>query len=155
MTHIYVSKLVIIGSDNGLSPSRRQSIIRTNAGRMLIQTLGTNFNENYLRFTVSLQRRHYEHDDISNHQPHDCLLTRLFRRRSKKHQSPASLAFVCRIQRWPVNSPHKGPVTRKMFPYDDVIMMTRGLKCGYNVPKVFVRNDLHWHITECIQRTTE
>ena len=44
------------------------------------------------------------------------------RRRSKKHQSPASLAFVRGIHRWPVISPHKGPVTRKMFPFDDVIM---------------------------------
>ena len=44
------------------------------------------------------------------------------RRRSKKHQSSASLAFVRGIHRWPVNSPHKGPVTRKMFPFDDVIM---------------------------------
>ena len=40
----------------------------------------------------------------------------------RKHQSSASLAFVQGIHRWPVNSPHKGPVTRKMFPYDDVIM---------------------------------
>ena len=39
-----------------------------------------------------------------------------------KHQSPASLAFVWGIHRGPVNSPHKGPVTRKMFPFDDVIM---------------------------------
>ena len=39
-----------------------------------------------------------------------------------KHQSSASLAFVWGIHRWPVNSPHKGPVTRKMFPFDDVIM---------------------------------
>ena len=40
-----------------------------------------------------------------------------------KHQStPASLAFVWGIHRGPVNSPHKWPVTRKMFPFDDVIM---------------------------------
>ena len=43
----------------------------------------------------------------------------------RKHQSSASLAFVRGIHRWPVNSPHKGPVTRKMFPFDDVI------KCGH------------------------
>ena len=42
----------------------------------------------------------------------------------RKHQSSASLAFVRGIHRWPVNSPHKWPVTRKMFPFDDVIMMT-------------------------------
>ena len=40
----------------------------------------------------------------------------------RKHQSSASLAFVWGIHRWPVNSPHKGPVTLKMFPFHDVIM---------------------------------
>ena len=40
----------------------------------------------------------------------------------RKHQSSASLVFVWGIHRGPVNSPHKGPVTRKMFPSDDVIM---------------------------------
>ena len=40
----------------------------------------------------------------------------------RKHQSSASLAFVRGIHRWPVNSSHNGPVTRKMFPFDDVIM---------------------------------
>ena len=39
----------------------------------------------------------------------------------KKHQSSASLSFVWGIDRWPVNSPHKWPVTRKLFPSDDVI----------------------------------
>ena len=39
-----------------------------------------------------------------------------------KHQSSASLAFVWGIHRGPVNSSHKWPVTRKMFPFDDVIM---------------------------------
>ena len=40
----------------------------------------------------------------------------------RKHQSSASLAFVWEIHRWPVNSRHKWPLTRKMFPFDDVIM---------------------------------
>ena len=39
----------------------------------------------------------------------------------RKLQSSMALAFVRRIHRWPVNSPDKGPVTRKMFPFDDVI----------------------------------
>ena len=39
-----------------------------------------------------------------------------------KHQSSASPAFVWVIHRGPVNSHHKGPVTRKMFPFDDIIM---------------------------------
>ena len=41
----------------------------------------------------------------------------------RKHQSSASLAFVRGIHRGPVNSPHKGPVTRKTVPFDDVIML--------------------------------
>ena len=41
----------------------------------------------------------------------------------RKHQSSALLAFVRGIHRGPVNSPHKGPLTRIMFPFDDVIMM--------------------------------
>ena len=45
VTHICVSKLTIIGSDNGLSPDRRQAIIWTNAGIVLIGPLGTNFSE--------------------------------------------------------------------------------------------------------------
>ena len=45
VTHICVSKLTIIGSDNGLSPGRRQAIIWTNARILLIRTLGTNFSE--------------------------------------------------------------------------------------------------------------
>ena len=40
----------------------------------------------------------------------------------RKHQSSASLDFVRGINRWPVNSLHKWPVTRKTFPFDDVIM---------------------------------
>ena len=43
--HICVSKLTIIGSDNGSSPGRRQAIISTNAGILLIEPLGTNFSE--------------------------------------------------------------------------------------------------------------
>ena len=42
----------------------------------------------------------------------------------RKHQSSTSLAFVWGIHRWPVNSPHEWPVTRIVFPFDDVIMIT-------------------------------
>ena len=40
----------------------------------------------------------------------------------RKYQSSVSLAFVRGIHQWPVNSPHKGPVMQKMFPFDDFIM---------------------------------
>ena len=43
----------------------------------------------------------------------------------RKHQNSASLAFVQGIHRWPVNSPHKWPVTREVFPFDDVIMFSK------------------------------
>ena len=46
----------------------------------------------------------------------------------RKHQSSASLAFVWEFHRGPVNSPHKWSVTRKMFPFDDVIMSVNELK---------------------------
>ena len=57
VTHICVSKLAIIGSDNGLSPSQRQAIIWTNAGILLIGPLGTNFNETSIEIhTFSLEK---------------------------------------------------------------------------------------------------
>ena len=57
----------------------------------------------------------------------------------RKHQSSASLAFVRGIHRAPVNSPHKWPVTRKMFPFDDVVMM-KGDVCHLNFTRF--SNDL-------------
>ena len=50
-----------------------------------------------------------------------------------KHQSSASVAFVQGIHRWPLNFSHKGPVTRKMFPFDDVIMALLVLGQSYEV----------------------
>ena len=65
----------------------------------------------------TLHWRHNEHDGVSNYQPHDCLLHCLLRSRWKK-------ILKLRVTgRWPVNSPHRGPVTRKMFSFDDVIMI--------------------------------
>ena len=69
-----------------------------------------------------LHWRHYEHDSVSNHQPHGCLLSRLFRRRSQKTSKLRVTGLRVGNSPGPVNSPHKGPVTRKMFPSDDVIM---------------------------------
>ena len=72
---------------------------------------------------ITLEWHHNEHDCVSNHRRPDCLLNLLFRYKSKKaSKSSVSLAFVRGIHRRPVNSPHKGPVTRKMFPFDYVIM---------------------------------
>ena len=80
----------------------------------------------------------------------------------RKHQSSASLAFVRGIHRRPVNSPHKWPVTRKMFPFDDVIMKlliwyySHTLLSG--VPDYFGRNKIlsgydlsHYQVPHCIK----
>ena len=69
-----------------------------------------------------LHCRHNDHDGVSNHQPRGCLLNRLFRRRSKKTSKLRVTGLCAGNSPGPVNSPHKGPVTRKMFPFDDVIM---------------------------------
>ena len=191
VTHICVGNLTIIGSDNGLSPDRRQAITWTNVGILLIGPLGTNFSEMLIEIrtfsfkkihlkmssgkcrpfclglnvfmlsppmsgrgggggglvhgltllalewgiSITLRWRHNGCDSVSNHRPHVCLLYRLFRRRyQRKHQSSASLAFVRGIHRVPVNSPHKWPVTRKMFPFDDVIMSDQVTRMRKSVP---------------------
>ena len=52
----------------------------------------------------------------------------------RKHQSSASLAFVLGIHREPSNSPHKRPVTRKMFPFEDVIMLPWVMPMCHSTP---------------------
>ena len=64
----------------------------------------------------TLQWRHNGRDGVSNNQPHDCLLNRLCRRRSKQ----TSKLRVTGL--WAGNALVKWPVTRKLFPFDDVIM---------------------------------
>ena len=63
----------------------------------------------------------------------------------RKHQSSASLAFVLGIHRGPVNSPHKWPVTRKMFPFDDVIMLIP-VHAAYIVRHLICDPALHKHL---------
>ena len=69
-----------------------------------------------LRARPALRWRHNGRDSVSNHQLHHCLLNRLFRHRSKKTPK-LRVTGLCAG-----NSSHKWPVTRKMFPFDDVIM---------------------------------
>ena len=59
--HICNSKLTIIGSDNGLSLGRRQAIMETNAGILLIAPIGTNFSEILIEiYTFSIRKMHLE-----------------------------------------------------------------------------------------------
>ena len=82
---------------------------------------------------TSSRWRHNDHDGVSNHQPDGCLLNRLFRRRSKKTSKFRVTGLCVGNSPGPVNSPHKGPVMRKMFPFDDVIMSSLA--------------GSHWHIS--------
>ena len=60
----------------------------------------------------------------------------------RKHQSSVSLAFVRGIHQWPVNSPHKGPVTRKMFSFDDVIIL------GWHLSSALWYKMSHGHVLD-------
>ena len=71
---------------------------------------------------ISLLWSHNEHDGISNRWRLDCLHNCCSGADQRKHQSSTALGFVRGIHQWPVNSPHKGPVKRKMFQFDDEIM---------------------------------
>ena len=84
-----------------------------------------------------LQWRHNYHDGVLNHQPHGCLLKRFFRHRSKKTSKLRVTGLCVGNSPGPVNSPHKGPVTRKMFPFDDVIML-----------------DVHWQLVSVFVNST-
>ena len=135
---IYASvNRVSIASANGLSPIRRQAIIWTNAGLLSIGPLGTNFGEILIKiqnvsFTTMhvkispvkwrpycpggdelnpLRWRHNDHAGVSNHQPHGCLLNRLFRRNSKK-TSKLRVTGLCAG-----NSPGTGEFPAQMASY--------------------------------------
>ena len=75
----------------------------------------------------------------------------------RKHQSSASLAFLRGIHRWPVNSPHKGPVTRKIFPFDYVIMRHRsllgGLLSAFSCFVVEWFRTLKWHCSKSLTKS--
>ena len=136
MTHICVSRLNIIGSDNGLPPGRRQAIIWTNAGLLLTGPLATNFSEilieiiifsfNKMRLKVSSAKwRPFcpglnvlkESRPSAGHVQATCIDTYIARSQYKvlshddvikwKH-FPRYWPFVRGIHRSPVNSHHKG-----------------------------------------------
>ena len=74
----------------------------------------------------------------------------------RKHQSSASLVFVRGIYRSPVNSPHKGPITRKMLPFNDVIITSginhTSLNClPLSTPSEQGHNNT-WHYRKCLMR---
>ena len=126
MTHICVSKLTIIGSDNGLSPGRHQAIIWTNAEILLIGTLGTNFNEILIEIhTVSFKEMRLKMSS-GKWRPFCLGLSVLIKFSRVETTIPILWYSLCHddviklkhfprhwpivrgIRRSPVNSPHKG-----------------------------------------------
>ena len=104
----------------------------------IISTLGIHQN-------IALQRRYNGRNGVSNHQPHDCLLKRYNTGADqRKQQSSASLAFVRGIHRWPVDSPHKGPIMQETFPFDDVIMKKSCMLTDIRAIILIYRNKLHY-----------
>ena len=96
---------------------------------------------------IPLQWRHNGRDGVSNHQPNDCLLNRLFRRRSKK-TAKFRVTDLC-AGNSPVTGefPAKWPVTRKMFPFDAVIIHSVQL---WRLQTLYPGNDANGaHVVVC------
>ena len=101
----------------------------------------------------SLQWRHNDHDSVSNHQPQGCLLNRLFRRRSKNHQSSASLAFVWGIHRDRWIPRTKGQLRGKCFHLmtsscigDEICnALWAQVVLGYSGLFYWISNDIHYN----------
>ena len=108
---------------NGFEHQHRKSIIHAVAECIKIKSF-TKIDPAivYMIKMHTLRWRHNGCDSVSNHQPRDCLLSRLFIHRSKKTWKLRVTGLCVGNSPGQVNSPHKGSVTRKMFPFDDVIM---------------------------------
>ena len=83
--------------------------------KLLSEPMSTKINGTVTLPAVSLHWRHNDHGGVSNHQPRGCLLDRLFRRRWRKTSKLRVTGLCVGNSPGPVNSPHKGPVTRKCF----------------------------------------
>ena len=134
MTHICVGNVPIIGSDNGLSSGRRQAIIWTNAGILLIGPLGTNFSE----ILIEIQTFSYMKMHLKMSSAEWCPFILGLNVLKQLHYSNRTWEYVStqwqlgnstvqwlvqvNNNRWPVDSPHKGQVMRKAFPCYNVIM---------------------------------
>ena len=124
--------LINIGSGNGLLPVWHQAVISTSADLLLAGPTGRNLAMSYtLEMIIPSKGRLYSmhYSDIimsytaSQITGISIVCSAIFSGADqRKHQISTSLAFVWGIHRWLNNSPHKGPITWKMFPFDNVIM---------------------------------
>ena len=92
MTHICISKLSILSSDNGLSPGRRKAIIWTNAWILLFRTLGTNFSEILIKINIFSLKKMYLKMSSGRQQP-SCLSLNVLKKKHKKVMAPNKLTY--------------------------------------------------------------
>ena len=127
MTHICVTELTSIASDNGLSPGRRQAIIWTNAGILLIGPIGTNVNEILIAIhTFSFKKMHLKMSS-AKWRPFCLGLNVLTMMQNDEfrvawHPSVYWSSSVLLFTGSPMDSPHKGPIMQKVFPCYNIIM---------------------------------
>ena len=145
VAHICVSKLTVIGSDNGLSPGRRQVIIGTNAGIVLIGPLGRNFNEILIEIhTFSFNKTQSKMSSAKR--PPFCLglnvlsIQRLWNDKKHTHKTKQKHTF----------SPLALPPRKYGSIHDDA---TRQLYLVYNISKV--RSEQSWDIVVDIPDNTD
>ena len=119
----FILRTLVVGSSiglcDGLTPNRHQTITLITTHSVSIRPVGTYFND-----------IHYNDVIMGAIASQITSLTIVYSSvysgaDQRKYQSSASLAFVWGIHQGPVNSPHKWPVTRKMFPFDDVVMLVK------------------------------
>ena len=101
--------IIILGKNSG-----------TTSDKLILETMMIRFIAAGMRCQPSMRNitlwwRHIERDGVSNHRRLDCLLNRLFRRRSKKTSKLRITGLWEGNPRWLVDFPHKRPVTRKCF----------------------------------------
>ena len=116
---VFLSSAIIFDSKPHLFSKCKISSVNSN--RDGNWTVSLSYPLHWVFFSISLNWRHNVHDGVSNHQPHGCLFNRLFRRRSKKISKLRVNGLCAGNSPGPLNSPHKGTVTRKLFPFYDVI----------------------------------
>ena len=118
------------GCWNRLTDNNRRNLVCLTVVIVLSNDTGISVIKQLKKDVLPLHWRHNDHDSVSNHQPYGCLLNRLFGRRSKKISKLRVTGLCAGNSPGPVNSPHKGPVTRKMLPFDDVIIQWVALHVG-------------------------
>ena len=133
--HFTFVKWIFIGFSDDLSTILFSTIMKTKPGLSFVVLYqwhswkfcqnsdvldrGTDTEVAICGFLPSLQWPHNGRDGVSNYKPHNCLLNRLFKAQIKENVKAPCHWPLC----GPVNSPHKGPVIRKISPFDDVIMI--------------------------------